>query len=368
MSKLPVKVLVRLCTDDEKVIDMYNLLDDRYDSLDVLDDYWGEAMEVYLHNPWLTYSIGVHRLREMGLAPDVLGNLDQRPLTLDEIHQLCLMLFVGDDSDIYLPLPPYQPTMRSQLRRQSWLNSWIPFIVAIEELVGKERLQWNPVRRRMMPWIDLKKLESTLKDQCMGPSLEKSNSFNAAIDSIPEDESAPRRTSEPDKPSGPMRPRSRQMPRRWASDIGQDPPASENPQFNKPKLKRIQSTRPTAVGNSGAKNLTLEETIRRWSHSPPDYKRPRSLQKLLVSVPHIFPPFNDKVESHDYFSKWKKFDKEGFSDMSEDELNPLLQRAMRKAKFFLHPDKLPKDLTENQTILFKTIWDVITLQESVVFG
>jgi hypothetical protein len=33
--------------------------------------------------------------------------------------------------------------------------------------------------------------------------------------------------------------------------------------------------------------------------------------------------------------------------------------AVRKAKFFLHPDKLPSDLTNNQAVLFKTLWEVI---------
>ena len=37
--------------------------------------------------------------------------------------------------------------------------------------------------------------------------------------------------------------------------------------------------------------------------------------------------------------------------------------AVRKAKFFLHPDKIPKDLTESQTLLFKTIWH--TIQEGI---
>jgi hypothetical protein len=33
--------------------------------------------------------------------------------------------------------------------------------------------------------------------------------------------------------------------------------------------------------------------------------------------------------------------------------------AVRKAKFFLHPDKLPTDFSEQQMILFKTLWEVI---------
>lgn len=56
LSKLPVKIIVRLCTDTEEVRDMYNSLDSRFDCIDVLDDYWGESLEVHLHNPWLTYT------------------------------------------------------------------------------------------------------------------------------------------------------------------------------------------------------------------------------------------------------------------------------------------------------------------------
>ena len=40
--------------------------------------------------------------------------------------------------------------------------------------------------------------------------------------------------------------------------------------------------------------------------------------------------------------------------------------ASKKAKHFLHPDKLPKDLTENQTQLFKTIWDELQAKEALV--
>ena len=46
--------------------------------------------------------------------------------------------------------------------------------------------------------------------------------------------------------------------------------------------------------------------------------------------------------------------------MRSAKLIPLI--AARKAKFFLHPDKIPKDLNEDQSLLLKTIWDVI--QES----
>ena len=41
-----------------------------------------QAMEVYLHNPWLTYGVGLHRLREAGFAPEIMEDLDERRFRL----------------------------------------------------------------------------------------------------------------------------------------------------------------------------------------------------------------------------------------------------------------------------------------------
>ncbi|KAL7536806.1 hypothetical protein ACHAXR_007410, partial [Thalassiosira sp. AJA248-18] len=311
------------------------------------------AMEVYLYNPWLTYSIGLHRLREAGLAPDVLGDLDERPLTLDEIHQLCLLLFGGEDGSVHLPLPPYQPTASAQLKRDSWVEHWIPFIIALEGLVEKEKLQWNPIKKKMTPWVNVNKLKSSLKEQ-LGES------------------------SHPDFDL-PSR-RQHQNTARSQRHAYPQPDSS----FEKPQPKRCQSSRRTdgqrskrgeyAQQDASSKKAqrwhyhTLTELLQHWSHQAPDYKRMHPLQNLFITMPWIFPPMNSKVEPHDYFTKWKKFDKEAFADVSGDELKELLRRAVRKAKFFLHPDKLPKDLTENQTLLFKTLWNVITEREAATFG
>jgi hypothetical protein len=43
LSKLPVKIIIRLCSDDEKVKDAYNAMEGRMEAIDVLDDYWGEV-------------------------------------------------------------------------------------------------------------------------------------------------------------------------------------------------------------------------------------------------------------------------------------------------------------------------------------
>ena len=43
LSKLPVKIVMRLCTGNDSVCDVYNKVDARVDGMDVLDDYWGEV-------------------------------------------------------------------------------------------------------------------------------------------------------------------------------------------------------------------------------------------------------------------------------------------------------------------------------------
>jgi hypothetical protein len=67
--------------------------------------------------------------------------------------------------------------------------------------------------------------------------------------------------------------------------------------------------------------------LRRWSHQPPKHEKYYPLGRLLVTVPRIFPPVNALVEPHEYFSNWKTFDEEAFTDMSGDNLEALLTRG-----------------------------------------
>jgi hypothetical protein len=98
-------VVIRLCTNDEKIIRYYQRLDGQLElQLEVLDDYLDEAKEVHAFNPWLTYSLSLHRCRETGLAYHptfrVLDWLDERPLTREEIVKVIKLLGIIDESGI----------------------------------------------------------------------------------------------------------------------------------------------------------------------------------------------------------------------------------------------------------------------------
>lgn len=316
-AKLPVKIVVRLCTDNEEVRDTYKLLDHKFDSIDVLDDFWAESREVYLHNPWLTYAVGLHRLRESGLAPNAMSKIDEEPLSLDKIHVLCQTLFLfGEDDSLELPHP----------------KQWDNFFEALTVLVEREKPQWNAIKKKMTPWINLAKLKAMHGGGESSHYNHNSSYKNSACQGDSTTHSRP-----------------------------QKPPPTKQPRHQ-------PSNQAETLNNAKDSGLTLDEILKRWSHQPPDYELFYPLQRLLVTIPRTFPPANERVEPHDYFAKWKMFDEEAFADESGDELKELLQRAVRKAKFFLHPDKLPKDLTDNQSLLFKTLWYVVQNQEAAYLG
>lgn len=143
LEGLPVWVVIRLCTDEDQVVEFYNDLDAILElSVDVLDDFTAEAEEIQEFNPWLNYGLPLHRVREMGHHDRLFDLIDERPFTKGEVRDFCAILF-GEDSFDGVPDPS---------------SDWKEFLAHLSRLAKNESDQWNPIKKRRKPWVSAKKL------------------------------------------------------------------------------------------------------------------------------------------------------------------------------------------------------------------
>ena len=92
---LPVHVVVRVCTDEENVVEYWNNIDSELElQMDILDDFEGEAQEIYEHNPWLVYGEPLHRLREWGITLKEFDLLDEAKLSSEQMRAIIAHMYV----------------------------------------------------------------------------------------------------------------------------------------------------------------------------------------------------------------------------------------------------------------------------------
>jgi hypothetical protein len=97
-----------------------------------------------------------------------------------------------------------------------------------------------------------------------------------------------------------------------------------------------------------------------WALQPPNLNVLRPIDQLITTIHMAMPPAYG-VPTHDYFTK--------FTPISQHEIlsgdamgNHLdenkLKKAVRKVRVFLHPDKLPRDLSGDQSFMARMLWDI----------
>ena len=148
MEGLPVWIIVRLCTDEDDVVEFYNNLDAQLElSIEVLNDFTQEAKEVCAKNAWLNYTLPLHQCREMGYYNRPFDLLDERLLSPDELREFLFLLFGAENFD---GVPDPQA-------------DWKGFVKGIQAIVSREKKQWNPVTKKLGPWVDVVKMDKLYK-------------------------------------------------------------------------------------------------------------------------------------------------------------------------------------------------------------
>lgn len=321
-----IYLVIRLCTDDDAVVDFYNGLDAQLTdvTVDVLDDYYGEAVEVYLRNPWLNYALPLHRYRESGFYNPILDSIDERSLTLPEIHSLCTLLFAT-------PIP--HPTNLST------------FCNAIHTIMNQqETLQWNPIHKRTLPWIDLQRLHSNYSNTSatnprIPPSITKQAIHHNKHQPAPTTTPYHYNTHFPNNQTHNTTSTFHSTPNNNSNNVTSP---STNPTTTTMKVNSIDELK--------------KQMLTQWALLPPSHQTLRPLFQLITTMHQNFPPAYG-LTHHDYFQKWKPFSQ---GSLTPDVDVVVLKKAVRKTRVFLHPDKRPKNIDEHLEFLFKMLWDIIS--------
>jgi len=93
LQNLPVWVVIRLCTDEERIVSYWNNIDKELEiNMDVIDDFVSECQEIKKFNSWFTYGEPLHRLREFGIVMKDMDLIDESKLSADQMRNIVATL------------------------------------------------------------------------------------------------------------------------------------------------------------------------------------------------------------------------------------------------------------------------------------
>ena len=138
----------------------------------------------------------------------------------------------------------------------------------------------------------------------------------------------------------------------------QPPPASHHPNSQVDQKYAKMATQVADAGQQRSLQIIKHGILVEWALQPPAMQILRPIEVLITSVHLVFPP-KYGVPGHEHFKKWPIMTlPEVLSGAQPD--GEKLSKAVKKLRFVLHPDKLPRDLTEEQTYMCRMIWDIVS--------
>jgi hypothetical protein len=144
--ELSVHVVVRLCTNDDSVSGFYDEVDKELElSLDILDDFQGEAKNIYSYNSWLTYPRALHTVREAGTLSNLMDFVDERPLTPMEVGLFAQLLLRGEGQPKY----PWQPEALLDAVEKDLASA--PYVFCMKRRIAAPLLNIQAFRAAILP-------------------------------------------------------------------------------------------------------------------------------------------------------------------------------------------------------------------------
>lgn len=138
LEHLPVWCVIKLCTDEADVVDFWNNVDAELEiDMEVLDDLEGEAKEIHDLNPWFTYNLLLHRVREWGSSNKILDMLDEVKFTPAQAHELIGIVLGREASEAII-----SPALD--------LDSFVKEVIAQAAVLPNV---WGPIEQKKLPWF-----------------------------------------------------------------------------------------------------------------------------------------------------------------------------------------------------------------------
>jgi hypothetical protein len=141
------------------------------------------------------------------------------------------------------------------------------------------------------------------------------------------------------------------------------PPQPQQPQPQQQQQPQPPSKYMEDKGDEAQSAATLKikrNILIHWALQPPNLNTLRPIDQLITTIHTAMPPAYG-VPTHDYFSKFTPITRHEITTtdgMGNHADETKLKKAVRKVRVFLHPDKLPRDLSADQSFMARMLWDI----------